>query len=77
MIDFPIGEWAGPVRSGYGLHLVRLSDKSASTLPPLEQVMAKVLSDWQRVKRQDLTEQYYQTLRQGYEIVLPQSDDAS
>lgn len=77
LINFPIGEWAGPVRSGYGQHLVRLSAKSASTLPPLDQVMPKVLSDWQRTKRQDVMDQYYQTLRQGYEIVLPTTDDAS
>ncbi|NIZ63370.1 hypothetical protein DL239_20600 [Sedimentitalea sp. CY04] len=77
LINLPIGEWAGPVQSGYGVHLVRLSGKSASTLPPLDQVMPQVLADWQRAKRQDVLDQYYQTLRQGYEIVLPMSDDAS
>jgi len=73
----PIGEWAGPVRSGYGLHLVRLSDKSPATLPPLDQVAHRVLPDWQSAKRQEVMDQYYQTLRQGYEVILPSPDPAS
>jgi len=73
----PIGTWAGPVRSGYGLHLVRMTDKSATTLPGLDQVAHKVLPDWQNAKRQEVLEQYYQTLRGGYEIILPAQDPAS
>ncbi|WIY24431.1 peptidylprolyl isomerase [Parasedimentitalea psychrophila] len=72
-----IGEWSGPVKSGYGLHLVRLTGKSPTTHPALEQVADKVFQDWQSSKRQEVLDQYYQSLRQGYEITLPTADDAS
>lgn len=73
----PVGEWAGPVRSGFGYHLVRLSDKTPATLPALDQVAHKVLPDWQSAKRQEVMDQYYQSLRQGYEVILPTPDPAS
>ena len=72
-----IGEWSGPVKSGYGLHLVRLTGKSPATLPALEQIADKVFPDWQNSKRQEVQDQYYQSLRQGYEVTLPTADDAS
>ncbi|NIZ60289.1 hypothetical protein DL239_04805 [Sedimentitalea sp. CY04] len=70
-------EWVGPVKSGYGVHLVQITDKSPSTLPPLDQVADRVLSDWQSAKREEVQEQYYQTLRRGYEVTLPQTDGGS
>ena len=70
-------EWDGPVKSGYGVHLVQITAKSPSALPPLDQVKDKVLADWQSAKREEVQEQYYQTLRQGYLIVLPSSDGNS
>lgn len=72
-----IGEWSGPVKSGYGLHLVRLTKKSPATHPALAQVVDKVFPDWQSSKRQEVLDHYYQSLRQGYEITLPVADDAS
>jgi parvulin-like peptidyl-prolyl isomerase len=32
------GEWSEPVRSPFGLHLVRIDERKASTLPPLEEL---------------------------------------
>ena len=37
------GSWAGPVKSGYGVHLVRLTDLRPATLLSFEQVRPKVL----------------------------------
>ena len=45
----PEGEWAGPVSSAYGQHLVRLTDRRASTMPELDsvrnQLRHRLLSD--------------------------------
>ncbi len=36
--EAPAGEWVGPVRSAYGLHLVLVEKRSPGRLPSLEQV---------------------------------------
>jgi peptidyl-prolyl cis-trans isomerase C len=42
----PLGRWHGPVRSNYGLHLVRVMAKQASRLPPFEETERHVRADW-------------------------------
>jgi hypothetical protein len=43
----PLGEWAGPFRSGYGWHLIRVTARGASTLPSLASLRERLRSDWQ------------------------------
>jgi peptidyl-prolyl cis-trans isomerase C len=38
------GAWAGPVRSSYGLHLVKVEAKEPPQTPPLETVRSRVLA---------------------------------
>lgn len=66
-----LGDWAGPVRSGYGEHLVQVLAIEPSQLPPLEEIYHVVLSDWRRTLGEDLTEAQYQVLASTYEIVTP------
>ena len=46
------GDWSGPVLSGYGVHLVVVTDVEKSSLPELDDVMGYVLADYQRDVRQ-------------------------
>ena len=38
------GAWSGPVRSAYGLHLVKVEAKEPARMPPLEAVRSRVLA---------------------------------
>ena len=67
----PPGEWAGPVASAYGVHLVRVSERLPGGLPPLEKVRNAVLRDWKAAKARELREQLYARLRERYEVKLP------
>lgn len=49
----PIGEWAGPVESGLGFHLVRVEEIVASSLPSFEEVRVQVHRDWAHAQRQE------------------------
>lgn len=61
-------QWHGPVVSGYGLHLVYIGSREEASLPPLEQVRARVANDWLVEQRRAADEQIYQRLRSRYEI---------
>ncbi len=67
------GAWRGPVESGYGLHLVRVTAKEPGRVRPFAEVRAKVLEDWHRRRREVESERYFAALLAKYEVV---ADDA-
>jgi hypothetical protein len=68
--DLPIGEWAGPVESGYGLHLVRIESREAGRVPELEEVRDAVDREWRAARRVEAKEAFYRGLRERYEVVI-------
>lgn len=40
------GSWLGPIRSGYGVHLVKVYERRESEIPPWTAVRASVVRDW-------------------------------
>ncbi len=66
--NLPLGMWAGPVRSGFGLHAVRVNQVIASQILPLGQIMQDVTNDWRAQTRAAREEAAYQALLDGYEI---------
>ncbi|MFW2441007.1 MAG: peptidyl-prolyl cis-trans isomerase [Arenicellales bacterium] len=70
LFNLPSGGWQGPVRSGYGLHLVQISNRTTPIQPSLDVVRQKVLNEWNTQQRQIMNKQFYQNLRARYEIVI-------
>ena len=62
--------WQGPIQSGYGLHLVYVSDASPDAVPEFEQVRNRVLVDFETDQRNEAKEALYRALSSGYEIVV-------
>jgi hypothetical protein len=62
--------WQGPVRSPFGLHLVRISERLPAWLPALEEIRDAVLAEWRDQQRREAREQAYERLRERYEIVI-------
>lgn len=73
----PTGEWSGPLRSSYGLHLVRVSDRSAARRPALQEVRATVLRDWEEERRAAASAQALARLRQRYEVRVEGADSGA
>ncbi|WP_282022525.1 peptidylprolyl isomerase [Ruegeria faecimaris] len=65
------GQWAGPIQSGYGVHLVQVQDIEPSQIPPLSEIHDAVLRDWRRVMSEDLAQAQYEILAANYEIIVP------
>ena len=70
LFTLPVGSWQGTIQSGYGLHLVRISNKTENQLPELNAVREKVRVEWQAQQRQDMNEALYENLRQRYDVVV-------
>jgi hypothetical protein len=70
----PAGTWAGPVETGYGLHLVRVTDLAEDRPLTLEEARDKVLFDWRRASAETLTEAQLADLRSRYEIAAPDAE---
>ena len=64
----PQAKWAGPVRSGYGWHAVRIRAVHASKIPPLDKIAQRVGNDWRAETKAKREAAAYQTLLDGYTI---------
>jgi hypothetical protein len=67
------GEWQGPIISGYGLHLVLVTDVTESRVPELAQVRNAVLRDYLTSIREQASEALYNSLLQNYEIEIDEA----
>ena len=65
-----INTWQGPIESGYGLHLVRISEKVESRMPELASVIDKVRTDLMFEQRQKMNKEIYEKFKERYEIVV-------
>ena len=62
------GAWAGPVASGFGLHLIRIRAVQASAKPKLADVRQRLENDWRAQTVKDREVKAYQALLDGYTI---------
>jgi peptidyl-prolyl cis-trans isomerase C len=65
----PVGQWYGPVRSGYGWHLVYVTQRRPPALPQLDDIRSRVLADYLEEQRQALNAQSFEQLRAKYKII--------
>jgi parvulin-like peptidyl-prolyl isomerase len=63
-------EWAGPVKSGYGLHLVRIFDTEPARLPEFEEIRSQVTNLYLDDLRRRTNEEVYERLKSRYEIII-------
>jgi len=64
----PVGQWTGPLPSGYGLHLVRVERREAGSAPALAQVRPLVRREWEAEQRKKTNEAFLAQLRGKYEV---------
>ncbi|MEY4268935.1 MAG: hypothetical protein RLZZ58_151 [Pseudomonadota bacterium] len=66
----PLGRWAGPVTSGFGLHLIRVRARTAGKPPVLADVRQRVENDWRAATAADREARAYQLLLDAYRIKI-------
>jgi hypothetical protein len=62
------GQWEGPISSGYGAHLVFLSQRREGRVPTLAEVHDQVRGEWLNAKRTEAIEKFYDALLRHYAV---------
>jgi len=68
--SLPMDRWAGPVRSGYGAHLVFVRERRQGRLPTLAEIRPRVERELQAQRRKQALDQMYERLLKRYEVVI-------
>ena len=66
--DLPLGQWTGPVSSGFGYHLVYISDRKAPQKPDFESIRPEILRDLEYANQQKFDELIFKELKKQYNI---------
>jgi hypothetical protein len=74
LADVPLGQWFGPVESGYGMHLVFVEERTEGHLPELAEVRDAVRREWTNARRLESNEKFFQSLLKHYEVVVEKPD---
>lgn len=64
------GVWAGPVASGFGLHLIRVRKVVPGAVPRLDAVRQRVENDWRAETATAREARAYQILLDGYDVEI-------
>ena len=76
LLTVEAGQWSGPLKSGYGTHLVLVTAREAASAPVFEKVREKVLAEWQHDQQQKASQDYLVRLREKYGVELDDSVEA-
>lgn len=69
IVSLPIGLWQGPVESGFGLHMVKISERVDSRIPAWTEVRERVRNDLLYEARQAAEDQFYAEVVPRYQLV--------
>jgi len=64
------GQWQGPIESGYGVHLVWVSERTEGRVPALAEVRDAVRREWANTRRLEANEKFYQELLKRYVVTI-------
>jgi parvulin-like peptidyl-prolyl isomerase len=70
LAGLPAGEWQGPIESGYGMHLVFVSERTEGQAPELSAVRDDVRREWENARRIESNRRFYEDLLKRYTVTI-------
>jgi parvulin-like peptidyl-prolyl isomerase len=70
VVTLPVGDWQGPIPSGFGLHLVKVTAQEAGRLPALAEIRAQVEREWMNDRREAMARQKLDELLKRYKVTI-------
>jgi hypothetical protein len=64
----PIGTWVGPIEGSFGSHFARVTARTPSWVPPLEEVRSQVVREWENERRKRARDESYAKMRAKYNV---------
>lgn len=75
--EAPLAAWSDPIRSGFGLHLVRIDAREDGRPATLDEVRSAVERDLQNQRTQEADAAFYEELRAKYSVQIEDHADAT
>ena len=72
VVSLPVGQWQGPVESGFGLHLVKITQREDSRIPQWVEVRDRIATDLVYEGRKAAEDQFYAEVLPRYQVVYGQ-----
>jgi len=69
VLSLTVGRWEGPVESGFGLHLVKITRREESRIPEWTEVGDRILIDMQFEGRKAAGDQFYAEILPRHQVV--------
>lgn len=66
----PLGQWLGPAQSGFGFHLIRVTERLPGRIPSLAEVRDAVRAEWTQAKRREVEDRQLADMLQSVEVVI-------
>jgi hypothetical protein len=66
----PIGQWSGPVPSGFGVHLVLIRERDARATATLAESRVDVRAAWTEARQAEANARFYAELRKRYPVTV-------
>ena len=63
-----IGTWTGPIEGCYGSHFARVTARTPSWVPQLDDVREQVVREWENERRQRARDESYAKMRAKYDV---------
>jgi hypothetical protein len=64
------GQWQGPIDSGYGVHLVFVSERTEGRVPRLDEVRDAVTREWDNARRLAANDKLYEEMLKRYAVTI-------
>jgi len=65
-----VGQWTGPVASGFGLHVIKIERVAKAPPPRLEAVRQSVENDWRFAAVRKAEDASFKSMLRGYDVVI-------
>ena len=75
--ELPLEQWDGPLRSGLGLHLIRIEQRTVGRIPSLEEIRPAVEREWSNQRRTQLRKQVNATMLNEFDVVVEWPEDVN
>jgi hypothetical protein len=73
VLALPPGAWSGPIQSGYGLHLVWVTEQTPARQRAFADVKAQVLERWRDEQQRESSARYFASLLKKYGVTVDAS----
>ena len=68
------GKWTGPVNSGFGAHLILVTERIDGRMPELSEIRRIVEREWMSERTKEVKNAAYQKLLENYEVVYEENE---